>query len=186
MAQFTICLDPGHGGEDSGARSNGLREADLALDIGIKARRLLVPKYRVVLTRESDQKVSLAARVAIAVEAEAALFVSIHVNAAADPRTSGYEAYVQRAASAESLALASGILVQFAKRWPQRRNRGLQHANFVVVKQPRPACLVECFFLSNPAERAVLDSPGVRAQLAEAIAWGCGNFVTTVLEPVEG
>jgi N-acetylmuramoyl-L-alanine amidase len=178
---FTICVDPGHGGRDGGARSGGQVEAGLTLDIARRARRILAPKYQVVLTRDDNTELSLRGRAAIADRARADLFVSIHINAAQSPQANGYEIFVRRDPSAGSLLLAAGILVQFAKRWPAKRNRGLKYANFVVVKQPRPACLVECFFLTNPAERALLASASGREELGEAIAWGCGNFVRTVI-----
>lgn len=181
--KFTICLDPGHGGRDGGARSGGLHEADLTLDIALRAGRILVPKYEVVLTRDDDADLSLSARVAIAQPARAGLFVSIHVNAADSPQANGYEVFVRRDPPAGSLALGAGILVQFARRWPKKRNRGLKYANFIVVRQVRPACLVECFFLTNPTERALLASPSGRERIAEAIAWGCGNFIAAVVTP---
>lgn len=181
-AKFTICLDPGHGGRDSGARNGGLEEADLTLNIARRARTILAPKYRVALTREYDTDVRLSERVAIAEGVKADLFVSVHINAAQSPQASGYEIFVRRDPSAGSLLLAAGILVQFGKRWPAKRNRGLKYSNFVVVRQARPACLVECFFLTNPSERALLAKASVRDQLGEAIAWGCGNFIRTVIE----
>lgn len=181
--KFAICLDPGHGGRDGGARSDGLEEADLNLDIALRARRILTPKYLVVLTRDGDVDLSLNGRVAVADRARADLFVSIHINAANNPRADGYEVFVRRDASATSLLLAAGILMQFARRWPTRRNRGLKYANFLVVKQPRPACLVECFFLTNPADRTLLETAQAREELGAAIAWGCGNFMTSVVTP---
>lgn len=182
--KFTICLDPGHGGADPGATAGDLVEADLTLDIALRARKFLVRKYRVVLTRDDDARVALAERVAIARGAGADAFVSIHVNAARSAAPRGYEVFVRRSPSAESLVLASAVLVQFARRWSRRRNRGLQYADFVVLRQPRPACLVECFFVSHPAERAMLATAAVRAQLAAAVAWGCGNFISTISTPV--
>ncbi|MEX0765456.1 MAG: N-acetylmuramoyl-L-alanine amidase [bacterium] len=180
VPKFAICLDPGHGGRDRGARSGGLDEADLTLDIARRVRRILAPKYQVVLTRDGDAQISLSERVAISERAKADLFVSIHINAANNPKAGGYEVFERRESSAGSLLLAAGILVQFAKRWPTKRNRGLKYANFVVLRQARPACLVESFFLTNSAERALLASASGREQLGEAIAWGCGNFVTMV------
>jgi N-acetylmuramoyl-L-alanine amidase len=152
----------------------------LTLDIARRVRRILAPKYQVVLTRDGDAHISLSERVAITERAKADLFVSIHVNAADNLKAGGYEVFVRRAPSASSLLLAAGILVQFAKRWPFR-NRGLKYANFVVLRQARPACLVESFFLTNSAERALLASASGREQLGEAIAWGCGNFAATVV-----
>ena len=181
VPKFAICLDPGHGGRDRGARSGGLDEADLTLDMARRVRRILAPKYQVVLTRDGDAQISLSERVAISERAKADLFVSIHINAADNPKAGGYEVFVRRESSAGSLLLAAGILVQFAKRWPTKRNRGLKYANFVILRQARPACLVESFFLTNSAERALLASASGREQLGEAIAWGCGNFITAVI-----
>lgn len=182
---FTICLDPGHGGRQSGVVREGAVEAELTLDIAMRARKLLERKYHVVLTREDDSTIALSERVAIAARTRADVFVSIHVNSAVNPRAGGYEVFVKPNPNPENLALASAILVQFAKRWPDRRNRGLKESNLLVLRQARPACLVESFFLSNATERLLLKQPRVRARVAEAIAWGCGNFIATVLEPPE-
>jgi N-acetylmuramoyl-L-alanine amidase len=180
---FTLCLDPGHGGSEPGAIRDGLKEADLTLRIAVGAEKHLRGKYRIVLTREADRTVSLDQRRVTADRAKADLFVSIHINSAGNAGARGYEVFVRRKPSPESLVLGSAMLVQFSRRWPNRPNRGLKHANFRVLLQPRPACLVECFFISNPAERHTLtDQKGV-AQLSEAIAWACGNFVKAILGP---
>lgn len=83
-----IVLDPGHGGDDFGARAFGLRESDLTLDLAKRVRALLVrrlPGVRVVMTRESDDFVSLEQRAAMANAVDADLFLSIHFNAADEP-----------------------------------------------------------------------------------------------------
>lgn len=83
-----IVLDPGHGGDDFGARAFGLRESDLTLDLAKRVRTLLarrLPAVRVVLTRESDVLVSLEQRAAMANAISADLFLSIHLNAADEP-----------------------------------------------------------------------------------------------------
>ncbi|MGD8852412.1 MAG: N-acetylmuramoyl-L-alanine amidase [Gammaproteobacteria bacterium] len=79
----TIVIDPGHGGIDPGATGHqGLKEKDVALDIGRRLRDKLVASgsYRVLLTREEDKKVYLKERVAFAKENRADLFISIHIN----------------------------------------------------------------------------------------------------------
>ncbi len=83
-----VVLDPGHGGDDFGARAFGLRESDLTLDIMRRVRALLrqrMPDLRVVSTREEDVLVSLEARAALANAVDADLFLSIHLNAADEP-----------------------------------------------------------------------------------------------------
>ncbi|MCY3963585.1 MAG: N-acetylmuramoyl-L-alanine amidase [Acidobacteria bacterium] len=88
-----IMLDPGHGGSASGAAAGGLAEKDLALDIAGRVRELLADRYRVAMTREADIDVELDRRSDIANQAEADLFVSIHVNWLARNQTCGVETY---------------------------------------------------------------------------------------------
>lgn len=83
-----VLLDPGHGGDDFGARAFRLRESDLTLDLAMRTRDALLrrrPDIRVVLTRENDTFVSLEQRTAMANAIGADLFVSIHLNAAWEP-----------------------------------------------------------------------------------------------------
>ncbi|MFO0681728.1 MAG: N-acetylmuramoyl-L-alanine amidase [Sandaracinus sp.] len=83
-----VVLDPGHGGDDFGARAFRLRESDLTLDLAMRTRDALLrrrPDIRVVLTRENDTFVSLEQRTAMANAIGADVFVSIHLNAAWEP-----------------------------------------------------------------------------------------------------
>lgn len=80
----TILLDPGHGGDDYGARHAGLHESQLTLDITRRTARLLerrLPEARILMTRHGDDFVSLEQRTAMANAAGADLFVSVHLNA---------------------------------------------------------------------------------------------------------
>jgi N-acetylmuramoyl-L-alanine amidase len=79
----TILIDPGHGGEDTGAIGRGgTREKDLSLDIARRLKRRLEAraKAEVLLTRDTDVTLPLGERVAIAHATHADLFVSIHLN----------------------------------------------------------------------------------------------------------
>lgn len=95
-----VVLDPGHGGEQTGARSvlkTGF-EKDYTLDWAIRAKPLLNSKgWRVVLTRTSDIDVPIAERVRIAEQANGSLFVSLHFNSvesqSARPEHNGVETY---------------------------------------------------------------------------------------------
>jgi N-acetylmuramoyl-L-alanine amidase len=96
---FRIVLDPGHGGDQPGAKGpNGLRESTVALSIARKVRHALLRQrddVRVVMTRDDTRFVSLEERAAIANAVDADLFVSIHLDAsplADDP--GGVSAYV--------------------------------------------------------------------------------------------
>jgi N-acetylmuramoyl-L-alanine amidase len=94
-----IVLDPGHGGDQPGAKGpGGLREASVALAIARKVRHALrreLPGARVLMTRDDNRFVSLEERAAIANAVDADLFVSIHLDASpssTDP--GGVSAYV--------------------------------------------------------------------------------------------
>jgi len=173
----TICLDPGHGGHDPGAIRNGTAEKDITLSIALAARDRLVPAHRVVLTRGSDVAVALAERRRTAESAGADLFVSIHLNASTRPTAQGFEVLVRTDEDQGSAALAWTIADALAARFPDRRNRGMKRAGLAVLRQSRPCCLVECFFLSNETERKLLARPATRRALGEAIAEGCAGFL---------
>ena len=79
----TIMIDPGHGGAASGTIGKmGTKEKDITLDIAkrLQAHLIRSGRYHVVMTREDDSTVSLQKRVALAQEARADLFISIHLN----------------------------------------------------------------------------------------------------------
>ena len=90
-----VVLDAGHGGHDEGATGpSGLHEKDLVLDVTKRlARRLRREGLRVVLTRSSDEFLSLEERTAVANDAHADLFVSIHANASPSRKPHGVETY---------------------------------------------------------------------------------------------
>jgi len=91
----TVVIDPGHGGEDSGARGpGGTLEKDLVLRVArALGERLAARGLRVVQTRTRDVFVPLEQRTAIANDARGDLFVSIHANAAEEATSRGTETY---------------------------------------------------------------------------------------------
>ena len=94
--EFVVVIDPGHGGEDTGARGpTGLVEKFVTLDIARRLRDMLSDEMDavVILTRENDRPISLDTRTAIANHNRADLFVSIHANASRRHRARGAETY---------------------------------------------------------------------------------------------
>lgn len=91
-----IVIDPGHGGHDTGTIGpDGLEEKDLVLDVGRRLGKLLEARLgsEVVYTRKDDTFISLETRTAIANQARADLFISIHANSSHDPAARGVETY---------------------------------------------------------------------------------------------
>ncbi|MEL0586737.1 MAG: N-acetylmuramoyl-L-alanine amidase [Candidatus Thiodiazotropha sp. (ex. Lucinoma kazani)] len=91
-----IAVDPGHGGEDPGARGRkGTYEKDVVLAIGRKLVAMINKQkgMRAVLIRDGDYYLGLRKRIAKAREHQADLFVSIHADAFRDPRVRGSSVY---------------------------------------------------------------------------------------------
>jgi N-acetylmuramoyl-L-alanine amidase len=90
-----VFIDAGHGGRDPGASGAESRESTVTLAAALDLKRELerTGRYRVRLTRDSDAYVALSRRVAIAREADADLFISLHADAGADPATRGASVY---------------------------------------------------------------------------------------------
>lgn len=107
-----IVIDPGHGGRDTGTIGpHGLMEKDVCLDVAQRLGRLIeqkLPGAEVVYTRKDDTYVSLQERTAIANQAQADLFISIHANSSDDPEARGIETYyLNFATSRESMEVAT-------------------------------------------------------------------------------
>lgn len=81
-----IAIDPGHGGRDPGAQADGLKEADLMLEIArqLKDDLIRTGRYDVVLTRQEDVFVPLEERLTRARDAGADVFLSLHADALAE------------------------------------------------------------------------------------------------------
>jgi len=193
-APFTlVVLDPGHGGQDSGAICGAIYEKDLTLDIALRVDRLLQAQGLVTLmTRIGDSYVSLQDRAAVTNRARDCIFVSIHFNES-KKTASGVETYYAehqpapaprlvswipffQGPAAESPTLASQSLARFIQeamiartKAPDRGTKAEQL--FVIDHVSVPAVLVEAGFL-NKEEIAKVESNDYRDQMAAAISEG--------------
>jgi N-acetylmuramoyl-L-alanine amidase len=107
----TVVIDPGHGGVDPGAISaNGVYEKDIVLATGRELERQLAAtrRFRVVLTRSTDEFLPLRERVARARAWKADLFLSIHADALPERELRGLSVFTQslQASDREAAALA--------------------------------------------------------------------------------
>ena len=194
-----VVLDPGHGGQDSGAICGGIIEKDLTFDVARRVDRLLQAQgLATVMTRVGDAYVSLADRAALTNRVRDCIFVSIHFNEGNKAVSSGVETYyaahqtttgmpivswlpfLQRVSSdspnPESQTLAGLIQDSLVVR-TQAPNRGTKAEQFFVIANVRhPAVLVEGGFLSNKEDIARIQSENYREQLAAAISEGIFNY----------
>jgi N-acetylmuramoyl-L-alanine amidase len=194
----TVVIDPGHGGKDSGTRSNNGQEVEkhYALDWARRLGLLLAANgWKVVFTRTNDSDVSLTERVAVAERVGADLFLSLHFNSAGSNRELfGLETYCLT-----PTGMPSNLLREYEddprERHPNNRfdelnfqlasrlhrsllqatgvaDRGVRRARFMAVLrgQHRPAVLIEGGYLSNPIEAQKIATPEYRQALAEGVA----------------
>ena len=175
-----ICLDPGHGGSDSGAvGTSGILEKDLNLAVAQHAQAALQRLgYQVVLTRSADTQVSLSERVRFAQQAKAAALVSIHHNAAPDPQAHGTEAYYCPG-DPVGARLAQAVYDRMIARLGTAP-RGVKASRLYVpcggAQVHIPSCLVEVAFVSHPEEAAKAASSTFQALAGQAIAEGVDRF----------
>ncbi|MGB6517693.1 MAG: N-acetylmuramoyl-L-alanine amidase [Candidatus Cybelea sp.] len=171
-----IVIDPGHGGSDRGTVHGGVSEADLTLDMAKRLRDILVARgWQVKLTHESDVDVyapndsphdELQARVDVANNAGARLFVSIHVNAFINSGPYGTTYYISKP---DDSPLASAMETHLES--DGTKDDGIVKSHLYVTYHTKmPAVLVETAFLSNPNDYTLLTSAAWRQKVAQGLA----------------
>ncbi|MCX7570421.1 N-acetylmuramoyl-L-alanine amidase [Tumebacillus sp. DT12] len=165
-AQPVIVIDPGHGGRDPGACSNGSREKDITLHISLQLRDLLTRAgFVVVMTRETDKHLGsdvsadLRERARISDAAGAIVFFSIHLNAGGGR---GAEIYVHKDGGdirplaqsvVENVATVMGIHGTPIKSSSSVRGGGL----YVVDRTEARAMLIEIGYIDSDDLQKILD-----------------------------
>lgn len=163
----TVILDAGHGGRDPGAVRNGIREKDVALDVARRLKDKLDAGFRVKMMRASDDFVDLDERVRRADRSRDAILVSIHFNSGSR-RRAGAETFYWRV---DSYGLARRIQQSLSAVTPYRNSSGLVRRRLRLTRNPTiPCVLVECGYLSNSREAALIKQSAYRDRLADAMA----------------
>jgi N-acetylmuramoyl-L-alanine amidase len=179
LAGKVICLDPGHGGNDSGALGpTGTMEKDNTLAIALLLKEKLEKNgATIIMTRAADTEIAcaanqeeLSARVDVANQAEADLFISIHNDAFTSNKAAGTTTY--HYGDKESIKL-SGLVQQDLVEKLGTKNRGCRFASFYVLRYTKmPSILIEVAFISNIVEEMLLSSVDGRDNAAESICNG--------------
>ena len=195
-----VVLDPGHGGQDSGAMCGAVMEKDLTLDVAHRVEhRLHDAGVQTLMTRRGDNYVSLADRAAITNRAADCILVSIHINEGNKPVATGVETYyaerqvtagtflaswlpfLQRISSSEAANLQSQSLAGFIQdalvAHTHAVNRGTKTEQFFVLANVhQPAVLVEAGFISNKDDINKLGDANYREEIAAAINDGILHY----------
>jgi N-acetylmuramoyl-L-alanine amidase len=205
----TICLDPGHGGKDTGNRTFWHSEKTFTLALASELRdQLKKAGFNVVLTRTTDKYVELSDRPALANKRAADLFVSLHFNATETGRNevSGPETYcITPVGASSSNAQGEGrdygpttanryecksllFAYQIEKSLVQNlgvNDRGVRRARFAVLRDAAmPAILIECGYMTHPVEGKKILDTAYRRQMAQAIVKGILNYQKLTASPV--
>ena len=164
-----ICIDAGHGGKDPGACSGEFKEKDLTLDISWKLKKRLsrYKNFKVFMTRETDESLSLSYRCEIANKNLCRLFVSIHINSAPNSSASGIETYVYGEGDK-----SNGLLFQerlIATTGEKDRGVKTNPLLYVLGSTDMPAVLLELGFINNFHDINNLRKAAYRQKLANAI-----------------
>ncbi len=168
-----IFIDPGHGGSDPGASSNGLREKDLTLDISERVIKLL-SNYKnayTITSRDSDKYFSLRERTNLANNWNADYFLSIHINAGGG---TGYESYVYNGGGVTSEEKDKrNIIHDEITKQISSNDRGKKSANFHVLRESEmPASLHEFLFIDNKKDADELKKESFLNKIAKGIVNG--------------
>ena len=201
--RYVILVDPSHGGKDEGVKlASGLYEKDVTLSIARHLEKEFEGsrKIRIKLSRALDQDVPRADRVKEAIQSQADLFVSLHVNAGFEKESSGYEIYFQgfkpsaagkKAGNAsseivkdmvrtqhlnESVRFAKLVQKHMDKVFP-RMDRGLREGPVLMLQGLNiPAVSLEIGFASNPKERKQLSDEAVQRFVGHALGEAVKEF----------
>ena len=201
-----VILDPGHGGQDPGASNphRNLEEKSITLELAQRVQAIL-QKYNVDtrLTRNGDQTTDLDQRCLLANRWGADLFVSIHLNAAANADSSGIETHIlppagcpitassfigsrERAAFPgnrhdEANLLLGYYLQRSLIKYTRMEDRGVRRSRFYVIRNvDSPAALVECGFISSRNDRTKITTAAYRENVVRGIAEGILTYLNMV------
>jgi N-acetylmuramoyl-L-alanine amidase len=204
----TICLDPGHGGKDTGNHTFWHSEKTYTLALALELRdQLQKAGFNVILTRNKDTFVDLPDRPALANRRGADLFVSLHFNSTQVGRdqVQGPEAYcITPVGASSSNAQGEGanydpttanrveeksLLLAYQVERALVRNlgvpdRGVRRARFAVLRDAAmPAILIEGGYMSHPVESKKIYDAAYRHQMAQAILIGILTYQRLVSPP---
>lgn len=182
-----VCLDAGHGGKDGGASDGDMVEKTHTLTIATLVKRHLETQgIKVVMTRESDESVSLERRISIANNSNACALISIHRNDyQANSAVGGVEAWISADGPQDAKELARHVLKRldalqgFDSRGVKTGTMNNAQSNYYVNEHSAMASLVlELGFITNDRDNEIIITR--REAVAKAIADGILDYIKTL------
>ena len=178
---FTLVVNAGHGGKDNGAYANGIYEKDLNLKVAQKIKELSADYgINVLLTRNDDSYMSPLGITDFVATKKADAFVSVHNNSANTADSSGFEIYVSRKDQQyidKSKTLASAVLQNVSAPFAAKQSILMRQVGiWVLDHNSMPAIMIECGYMSNPQDFALLQENKNIEQLAKSILQGVATY----------
>lgn len=179
--QYTIVIDAGHGGKDSGGKGiDGTSEKEMTLLVAEKLKEINNnPNIKIILTRESDKFVSVKDRANFANEVKADLFISIHMDTDLGGKSNGVKYIISKNTNpnySESKVLATELQKNITSVFS--KTNGLEtreHSIWVLEESKMPAVVFECGFISNTTDLEIVKSKPV--EIAEKILNGATAYL---------
>lgn len=182
---YTVVIDAGHGGFDGGMVSpySDADENHLNLEYALTLKEILVSAgIRVVLTRknlnglysifsENRKKDDMKKRIEIIENSGANLVVSIHMNSFSLKSSRGAQVFFKEDDPSSS-ALANNIQNVFYQTLPNARQHPRTGDYYILNESPVPSVIVECGFLTNKEEEALLRDKSYMRKLCTSLAYG--------------
>lgn len=181
----TVVIDAGHGGFDGGASGkSGIHEDGINLAVAKKLQVLFEKNgYTVIMTRETEDAIGetknkdMAQRRKIIEDANADIVISIHMNKFPDSSVCGPQVFFyEKSPEGEKLAKLIQLELNEALKPPKDR---VEHPEdyFILCSGDNPAVIVECGFLSNEREEALLQDEDYQMDCAKAIYRGADAYI---------
>lgn len=171
-------IDPGHGGKngDDETGPTGLREKDVNLYIAKKLIECLEEKgAEVKLTRSEDEDISLPRRIEMINNMRPNFVISIHQNSFFAPGVCGTEVYYYRG-DIEGEKMGRMIHDNIVKALGTT-SRGNRNADFYILRESKvSAVVVECMYITNPAEECKLKDDAVKDEIGKSIYRGIMDY----------
>ncbi len=167
----TIVIDAGHGGHDTGTKSNEELESKIVESIAKKISSLNGKgEIEIILLRDDDAFISLNERVKKINEINPDLVISLHINASTNIKENGVNAYVssQNPFYEESIISANKLINNVSN--SNLAKGGVKEANLYIIKNSKsPAVLLEIGYLTNEKDKSYITSEIGKNEIANRI-----------------
>lgn len=176
-----IYLDAGHGGKDSGAIGNGIKEKDINLKLAKKIQDELknYPDVKVIVSRDTDIYLTLKERTDRANAAKADYLISLHLNSAENKAAKGFESYIYHDTGQPTRAFQNVMHQEIIAAIDGKQDdRGKKQANFHMLRESNMvAILTENLFVSSSSDAALLKQDTFLDKIALGHVKGLEKFI---------